>query len=552
MDLRRPMVALLLFALGVSACGGTPAEVAPTPTGAAESPAPAPTPVRGGTLVVAISSDPGHLNPAITTSGATHTAAELMYDGLVTLDEQLRPQPGLAERWDITDDGATYTFHLRQGVEWHDGTPFTSADVKFAFEQVLLQFHSRTRASVGQALDRIETPDEHTVVFRFKFPYAPLLQQLDVTEAPIVPRHIYEGTDPQTADANLAPVGTGPFRFVSYTKDQEIRLARNERYFLDDLPYLDEVVMRIIPEDLNQIAALESGEVDWIWNVPGPELERLRGDDRFQLLSTPVNPGGANCIMTVSFNLDRPVLQDVRTRRAFAHALDRQAYLDRILFGQGRVADAPIHSGIPFAHATGLDMPDFDPDASRQLLDEVGWVEDPAGGPRVAQGVDGVPDGTPLRLTFLVFPTFVQYGELMREQLRQVGIELDVTALEPPVFVERVFTDRDFDTNIISYCNGTDPEIGVRRMYISSNIAPIPFSNAAAYRNPEVDALFDEAMRTIDLDARRDVYRRIQEILVRDLPYFWIVETESTRAHRATCEGFAPFGHFALRARCTG
>jgi hypothetical protein len=125
-------------------------------------------------------------------------------------------------------------------------------------------------------------------------------------------------------------------------------------------------------------------------------------------------------------------------------------------------------------------------------------------------------------------------------------------ALEPPVFAETVFTDRDFDTNIISYCNGNDPEIGVRRMYISANIAPIPFSNSSAYRNDEVDELFDQALRTVDLDERSEIYRDIQEILVEELPYFWIVETTATRIFRSECEGFRPYSLFAEEARCEG
>jgi peptide/nickel transport system substrate-binding protein len=370
-----------------------------------------------------------------------------------------------------------------------------------------------------------------------------------VTEAPILPRHVYEGTDPQENPANLAPVGTGPFRFVSYDAGQELVLEANPDYFKEDVPYLDQVVMRVIPEEGNQVVALESGDVDWLFGVPGPDLERLQDRGNFGFLETAVNPGGANCIMTVSFNLERPIFQSPEVREALAHALDREQFLSRVEFGQGRVAEAPIHSGIPFAHAEGLDMPTFDRAEAERLLDEAGWVRE-GDGTRTAQGVEGVEDGTPLAFDFLAFPTFSQYGELVRAQLAEVGAEVRLQTLEPPVFADTVFTQRNFDTNVISYCNGTDPEIGVRRMYISSNIRPVPFSNAAAYRNPEVDRLFDEAIATVDQDERSDIYRQIQEILVEDLPYFWLVETVSTRAYRADCQGFSEAGHFAETAFC--
>ena len=507
-------------------------------------------PVRGGTLVAAIVSDPGHLNPAITTSGATHAASELLYNGLLGRDERGEPVPELAESWQIEQGGTVYRFRLRDGVKWHDGAPFTAADVKFTFEEVLVKYHARTRASMGAVLAGIETPDDRTVVFRFKQPYAPLLYQLDATEAPIVARHVYQGTDPQTNPANSNPIGTGPFKLVSYTKGTEIRLARNPTYFKAGLPHLDGLVMRIIPDLAVQVLALENGEVDFLWELPGPQQARLKGDPRFRTARTGYHPGGSNCIMTMSFNLDRPILKELRVRQAVAHALDRQAFLTQILFGDGKVAAAPISSEIPWAHAGGLALPRPDRAEAEKLLDGAGWKKE-GEGPRTARGVPGVADGTRLSIEFLHFPTFTKYGELVRQQLGAVGIGVALKPLEPAVFAPTVFKDRNFDSNVISYCNGPDPEIGVRRMYHSSQIGPAPFTNAAAYRNARVDALFDEASRTVERDKRTRLYRQIQELVVQELPYFWLVETVSTRAWAARCAGFKAWtGHFAEEAFC--
>ena len=507
-------------------------------------------PVRGGTLVAAIVSDPGHLNPAITTSGATHAASELLYNGLLGRDERGEPLPELAESWQVEQGGAVYRFRLRDGVKWHDGTPFTASDVKFTFEEVLLKFHARTRASMGGLLAGVEAPDDRTVVFRFKQPYAPLLYQLDATEAPIIARHVYQGTDPQTNQANSNPIGTGPFKFVSYTKGTEIRLARNPAYFKPGLPHLDGLVMRIIPDRSVQVLALENGEVDFLWELPGPQQGRIQGDSRFRTARTGYNPGGSNCIMTMSFNLERPILKEIRVRQAVAHAIDRQPFLAQILFGEGKVATAPISSEIPWAHAGGLGMPRPDRGEAEKLLEAVGWRKE-GEGPRTARGVSGVADGTRLSIDFLHFPTFAKYGELVRQQLGSVGIGVVLRPLEPAVFAPTVFKDRNFDSNVISYCNGPDPEIGVRRMYHSSQIGPAPFTNAAAYRNPRVDALFDEASRTVERDKRSRVYRQIQEIVVQDLPYYWLVETVSTRAWAARCTGFRVWtGLFAERVSC--
>jgi len=501
-----------------------------------------------GIIVAAITTDPGQLNTAITTNGSVHNAGSLLYDGLVALDEDVRPQPALAERWEVENGGALYRFHLRRGVRWHDGKPFSSADVKFTFEELLLKFHSRARASLAPALLRIDTPDDSTVEFRFRRPYAPLLRQLDVEEGPIMPRHLFAGTDALRNPVNVAPVGTGPYRFVSYSAGNEIRYAANEQYFRG-APAVREVVLRIIPNPGIQVLALEKGEVDWLYGVPGPERGRVKGNPRFKLIQTRGVSGSSNCVTTVGFNLDKPFFRDVRFRRAVAQAVDTRQFLERVLFGEGATATAPISSGIGFAHAAGMRMPPLDTIASARALERLGWRRT-NNGVRVSNGVSGVPDGTPLAVRFSVMPGQAAYGDLLRAQLRTVGIDLRVAVLEPALFAHTIFTTRDFDTALVAYCNGTDPEIGVRRQYVSSSIGPVPFSNLAAYRNPAVDSLFDEAGSSLDVAERQRIYREIQEIAVRDQPYIWLVETLNTRVYNVRCSGFNASSHFAATAKC--
>lgn len=499
-------------------------------------------------FVAAISTDPGQLNTAITTNGTVHTVAGLFYDGLIDLNDSLKPVPQLATRWEVEENGALYRFHLRTGVLWHDGKPFTSSDVKFSFDSLLLKFHSRTRASLGAKLLRIDTPDDSTVEFKFRRPYAPLLQQLDVEEAPIMPKHIFAGTDPQHNPANTAPIGTGPYRFVSYRSGADIQFAANEKYF-GGAPAVKNLVMRIIPDAGTQLIALEAGEVDFLFGVPGPERKRVRADRRFAVVQTPGFSGGSNCVSTFAFNLDRPTFRDVRFRKAIAFGIDRKMILDRILFGEGRVSDSPISSGIAVARALDLAVPGFDSARAAHLLDSAGWRRNGAD-VRKANGVRGVANGSPLVIGFTAQPGQTTYGELLRAQLRALGVDLRVQGLEPAVFAQTVFTAREFDTAIISYCNGTDPEIGVRRQYVSASIGPVPFSNAAAYRNPAIDSLFDQASAELNVDARRKLYHHIQEIAVRDQPYVWLVETLNTRAYNVRCHGFGFSPHFAATASC--
>lgn len=506
---------------------------------------------RGGDLVVAISQDPGSLNPAATTAGAVHTASELMFNGLVELDDKLNPVPELAESWTVNKKATVYTFKLRRGVKWHDGQPFTSADVKYTFDEVLLKYHSRTRAAMLSALAVIYTPDKYTVEFIFKESYGPLLLQLDVTEAPIVPAHIYRGSDPTKNPANLAPIGTGPFKFGSYTRGAEIVLNKNPNYFKKGKPYLDRVIMRVIPNSATQVVAFESGSVDFLWGIPGPERARLLARKKaFDTLVTRRNPGGANCMMTVSFNLRRPITSNLGVRQAIFHALNREAFLRNVIFSEGSVAVSPFSKGIVWAWGRNLKLPEYSTAKANALLDAAGWTGRD-GSTRTAQGVSGVANGTKLSIDFLHFPTFSAYAELYKAQLREVGIDVRLRPLESGPFSTAVFTNRDFDSNIISYCNGNDPEIGIRRMYDSAQIGSVAFSNAAAYSNATVDGLFQQARNTLSISQRQALYQKIQEQLVKDFPYVWLVETKGTRIFTASCGGFRAYSLFAEEAYCS-
>ncbi len=560
---RRVMVSLaLVLSLVLAACGGSPtppaaqtsaapaqsvaaasepaaAAAAPTTAASAEaSPSPQPdsspaaatettqagTPQQGGTLVVAMTADPGALNPAVTTSGNTHFVADQIFNGLVGLDDQLNPEPELGTSWDISEDGKVYTFKLRPDVTWHDGQPFTSADVKFSFEEALLKFHSRTKAGLEPILERIETPDPATVVFTFKQPYGPLLQRLDATEAPIIPKHIYEGKNLQEDPANLHPIGTGPFKFVDYVKGEQATLERNQNYFRAGLPHLDKVIFRIIPDVNTATLALEQGEVDYISSVQGSDIERLRSNPEITLVQGFGGSGGSVCQNTLIPNLTKAPFDKPEVRQAFYHALDRQFIVDRVYFGQGSPSTGPISRQMAWAYTADVRTYPYDVAGANQLLDEAGL---PHGA-----------DGNRFTVTFTHASSFAKLGEVMREQLKQAGINLELESLDFNAAVEKIFTKKEFDLGVASYCNGPDPEIGVRRVYVSSNIGPIPFSNGAGYKNEQVDQLLDQAAALTDREERAELYAEMQKIITEDLPYFWIIDSQGYRAHRASFQGF--------------
>jgi peptide/nickel transport system substrate-binding protein len=520
----------------VAAPAAAPTTAAAAPSTAAPAPAPtaapkaapttaAPAAKQGGTLVVVAGTDPGQLNPAISTSGALHFVAGSLYNGLVALDKDFKPMPDLADSWTVSDDGKTYTFKLHPGVKWHDGKPFTAADVKFTVEQLLLKFHARTKTGLEPVLAGIDTPDDLTVVFRFKTPYAPLLQQLNVIEAPILPKHLYEGADPQNNPANLKPVGTGPFKFVEYKKGQQVTLERNPDYFKPGLPRFDKLIFSIIPETATAMVAFERGEVDYV-GVPGAEVERVSKLPGVTVGRSPAGAGGAFCVQTVIPNLERAPLDKPAVRQALNLAIDRERIVKQVLFGQGRAARGPMATTL-WSFDPSLPAFAYDPAKANQQLDAVG----------LAKGADG----TRFKLT-AVFPnTVAKMAEVLKENFAQVGVNLELKIVDFNEANQTVFIKRDFDLGYASYCNGPDPEIGVRRAYDSTNIKPVLFSNGAAYRNPKADELFTRAVAEVSREKRIATYAELQKLLVGDLPYFWLYESEGAYAHRAEIQDIRPW-----------
>ena len=517
------------------------------------------------------------LNPAVSTGGDVHVYSEIMFNGLVELDEKEDPVPELARRVTPSEDGSNYLIELRPGVKWHDGMPLTAADVKFTFEKALLPFHGRT-SNIAPFLESwdpakkeasIDIIDDLTLRFRFKNPYGPLLRQLNVTEAPIIPKHVYDAakvephpTSP-TDPLRNNPVGTGPFKFAS--KDGGVTVVRNDAYFRPGLPCLDRIIMKpFTDESLRRDALIKTREADWVWDFPPQFVKELEKDPNFKTARTSSLPGGSNCVDTVAYNLtakgDRrgqvdktpdtppgdpdphPILSDVRVRRGLSHAIDRNKYLDNGRSGIGRVADAPLSSEMADFYVGGQGLPDYNPGEADRLFNEAGWLRPGGTGIRTRLGKE-------FEIDMVYTRAFEGRVENIRVDWDAVGVRLN--KLETGNIAGQVFQSRNFDTTIINYCQGLDPHIGTRRMYHSDQVRRGSFTNAAGYKNKDVDDAFDGAARTNDQVVRRDLYKKFQEQVVKDLPYFWIIETPNVRAFTARCGGFRPYtGLFADTAFC--
>jgi len=333
------------------------------PTAAGES--------RGGTAVVAVTGDPGHLNPAISTAGPLHAVADSMFNGLVALDRDGQPQPDLARSWRVAPDGRSVTFELVPGVRWHDGKPFTSADVQYTAMEMWKK-HLNYSTALQLYLEAVDTPDASTAVFRYSrpMPIAAAVRAL-ADLGYVAPKHVYAGTNVLENPANAAPIGTGPFKFSKYERGQYVIVVRNENYWRKGFPYLDQVVWRFIPDPAAAVAAIESGQIQISpeGGLPLADLDRLKKDPKFEV-SSRGNEGNA-VMNTIEFNFRRKEIADHRVREAIVRAIDVKTFCETFLYGFARPASGPIPSTAPRFFPKGMPEYPYDKRKAEALLDEV-------------------------------------------------------------------------------------------------------------------------------------------------------------------------------------
>jgi len=471
-------------------------------------------PVRGGVLNAVIFPEPPMIVSAYNSSTYVGIVSTKIHEGLLTYDFDMTPRPALATSWEQSDDGLTYTFKLREGVKWHDGTPFTAADVKFSLEEVWSKLHPRGRTTYAD-VTAVETPDDHTVVLKLSQPSPTMMISLSSYESQIVPKHVYEDGEITENPALSAPIGTGPFRFVEWEKGNYIILERNPDYWDEPKPYLDRIVFRIIPDAAARAAAFETGEVDFgaFTPVPMHDVARLDALDHIGVESRGYEY--LSPIFLMELNHRNEYLANPKVRQAISHAIDRQFAVENIWYGNAKPATGPIPSTlVSFYNPDVPDTVSYDPALAEQLLDEAGY---PRGD-----------DGTRFELRLEVAAAgdaFTRFGEYARQALGKTGIDVELRNIDLGGFIKRVYTDLDFDMTMNFIYSMPDPTVGVQRLYWSENIKPgVPFHNVSSYSNPALDAILVAAQSEADQDKRRVMWNEAQRIIARDVPVVDVVE----------------------------
>ncbi|MEZ2410360.1 ABC transporter substrate-binding protein [Bosea sp. RCC_152_1] len=468
-------------------------------------------PKRGGVLTAVIDPEPTALLSAVNVSGPTSFVSPKVHEGLLDYDFDLTPKPQLATAWDVSEDGLTYRFELRRGVKWHDGRDFTAEDVAFSL-LFLKQHHAHNRSTFAN-LAEVRTPDPHTAIVVFSKPAPYFLTALIASQAPIIAKHVFEGKDPVSNPAHNAPIGTGPFVFKEWQRGSHILYERNPNYWDQPKPYVDRLIVRVVTDLAARAVALESGTADIAGDNPVPLAEVGRFAAIPQLGVEERGSAYSGDINQLVFNLDNPYLKDVRVRQAIAHAIDKKAYLDIVWYGYGDIANGPVVPALKQWHATDLPAYKFDPKRAEALLDEAG-LKRGGGGVRFRLTNDYLPYGD----------NFKRGSEFIKQALARIGIEVTIRGQDFASYIRRVYTDRDFDFANAWLGNYFDPTVGVQRLFWTKNIKKgTPFSNGANYSNPDVDALFEAAAIEPDLSKRQELFRKVQHLLVRDLPHHELV-----------------------------
>jgi peptide/nickel transport system substrate-binding protein len=486
-------------------------------------------PYRGGTLVIIHIGDPKSFNPDAKADDPLYAIASNIFNKLVTLDVNYNVIPDLAESWKVSPDGRTFTFYLGRDVKWHDGTPFTCKDVEYTFEALKKYRGVAYGLLKFDILVDVKCVDPYTAVFEFSEPNVPFISFLAWYGTFILPEHIYNKTeyadwmDPKIP-ALYNPIGTGPFKFVEYVKGSHVILEANKDYF-KGAPCIDRLVFKIIPDPVAALQAFLAGEGDVLTVTPPlTEIPKLNKTEGVLVLARPMPSR-----WFLAFNMvpeQGRVTLNKDFRYTIAYAINKTEIVEKAFSGYGFVAKGMYVPAIAWAYNPETQPPGFNPAKAEELLDRLGYKKGP-------DGMRRKPDGSPLTLKLVIFQgaQTEAMAQVIKENLRKVGIDVSIEVLELGAFQEKAYKEKDFDMAITDGFWGPDPH----NMYLRFSKGG---HNLPGYSNPAVDDLLERASKEPDISVRKELYWKAQQILAEELPYFPLVDVMGFYIARTEWKGF--------------
>ena len=473
-------------------------------------------PVTGGTVVAGI--DPGQLstfNTQLTSVTSSLVVADVWADGLMTYDRDGNRIPRLAESWEVSSNGLTYTFKIRSGVKWSDGQPFSAEDVVFT----LMNFgkYNTYLTKLMPLIAEAGAPDATTFVLKLKQPMTATLDLFDKEVFPLLPKHVYERTDLLTNPANRAPVGLGPFKFVSWETGRAITFTRNPNYWEKGKPHIDSVVFALIPDPQQRRNALARGEIDWMWVEPAqvPAAEAAAKGGGFRVIEIKTNaPERA----VVDFNMRREPMMNLKVRQALFQAIDRDRVVQDVYQGMANKEVNAIPAQFRSLHDPSIDynkIYPYDPKKAGALLDAAGYPL--KNGQRFS-----------IELTYPAVAPFEWVARVVQSEWTAIGVGVKMAGLDGQIWTDKVYKRHDFDASIISLTARTNPVLGIDRSYLC-NQGSVPYANPTGYCNAELDKLIAQAAAT-PLDQQQAVYSKYAEIVARDINEITLTNARSFEA----------------------
>ncbi|MBK8248665.1 MAG: peptide ABC transporter substrate-binding protein [Gemmatimonadetes bacterium] len=477
-----------------------------------------------GTLRLPIINDP-IFNPVIAPDLGSVMVNKVIFSALVRPDTALQPTPDLATSWEVAPDGLTWTFHLRPGVRWHDGAPFTSRDVKFTFDQILdLASGTRLRSDFA-AVDGVDIVDSLTVRFRLGAPFAPLLTLLGYN-AGILPEHLLRGQrlSDATTFNRTTPIGTGPFRLAQVTPGATVVLERNPHWY-GAPPGLDRLIFKVVPDINAQVAQLRAGELDLITIEPA-NLGSVQHQDGITIRQVPVVQH-----WYVGFNTMSHLFSAPAVRRAMAFAVNREAIVAGVLKGYADLPTGTIPVALREYHDSTLHPIPFAPDSAQALLAQAGWHRDADGKLRNAAGRDFAFD----LLVDKGNPTREQAALAVQQDLERIGMTVRLRTMEFAALVRDRVLPGNYEAILIWWTTPPDPD--QYAFYASDQD-----NNHVRWRNRTADSLLLAGRRTSDPTARREIYRAFQRVERDDPPVLVLFYPREIQAATTRLRGLPALG----------
>jgi peptide/nickel transport system substrate-binding protein len=492
-----------LFALAaLVGCGGGGAPQSNTPP---------------GTLYVALEAEPPELDPNLSSAYVDRQVMASLYDKLVDIDENGEIVPMLAKSYDVSDDGKVYTFHLRDGIKFHDGTEFNAEAAKYNLERY--QEEDSVRSTEVEPIESVEAVDEYTVRVTLSEPFAPFLAVLtDRAGIMASPKAIEENNGRISKD----PVGTGPFKFVERVRGDHITVEKNPDYWREGLPKIDKIEYRGIDDENVQYQNLQSGELDIIDSIPLVEFKELQESGDYNVS---IEPGLG--YQGVFLNVTQPPFDNKQLRQAVYRLVDRDAIVKAVLRGVGGEAGNSPFSEQSWAYSEESDSyPERSVEEAKALLEEA-----------------GKPDGFSFTLKTDPSPINQQIGQVIQNNLKPAGIDVKLEQEEFGTLLDDS-TNGNFQALFLGWSGRIDPDLNIYDFTVTNGDF-----NDSGYSNPEVDKLLNEARITSDRDRRKELYGQVMEILHEDVPYVYLYHNNQTTdfAMQPTVQGFEPYPDGILR-----